>query len=521
MKARRRHGSVNVELPFTYALFSAVDICEDDLLDFTGSEDREKDPELKEFRRKRDSKLGRSDLPSHYSSYIHFKSPCDSVAGTSIVTDCTVNENGNFARVDDEAQHIWLISKRNGETAPSALKFSTAGDFLLYTEKNSLSLPKAPRGSPTASNDPVSVSDVPAKWLDIQTVNRSVITDILSHFPISTDTVDHCCYPDDVDRIVAHSALGYFYFNLMCTPITANCNRRSIQPKSVIQHRLEAVMSDLPMPSFPASVAVSVILFPDWIVTVHEKPFHELDDLLRFILINCANISPIAHNQRVMQVMTAPFIFASLFQIVVGHLLDSESLTTMADRIGDLVFLSKHDQGGNEEVVQRITNVRRCFTEYAAELTRREYIVNLLLQTHMMDSFLTRDEVVFKQLESAQGYLQRMSDEVGDCRDTVALTNWYQNVNNMWQLLQYGNKALRQTILFTELINIMYPIITFQTVFSLNVPVPFGYYEESGAGSLNAFFVIMGIVLFFMLLCGRAMYALWHKRRWSTRLLAS
>ncbi|EAN77969.1 uncharacterized protein TEOVI_000319000 [Trypanosoma equiperdum] len=520
MKARRRGGSLHAELPFTYTLFSTIDVYGDDLLDFTGDDKPERHAEVTEFLRRRGSGACR-DAPLGPSSYLHMREPFSYIAEGSI-SENTSDAGGSFARVEDAMQHVWFISQRDGISTPFALNFSTSAQFLRYAERESLQFPTLRCGSSTMASEPIAAHEGPAKWLDIQTKNKTLVTDILSHFPVSADTVEHCCYPDDMDRVIAHSTLGYFFFNLMCTPIAlGEVARGRHQVKSVIQQRLEAAMSAGPRSSTPSAVAVSVIVFFDWVVTVHEEPFHEFDDLLRFILINCGNRAPASNNRRLMQVMTAPFIFASFFQIVVGHLLDSESLTMIVDEVSDLVFLSKSTEGHNEEVVQRITNARRCFAEYAAELTRREYIASVLLHSHMMDSFLTKDKVCRTQIESAQAYLYRMSDEVGDCRDTVALTNWYQNVKDTWHHLQYGNKALRQTVLFTELINIMYPLITLQTLFSLNVRIPFAYYEDQMEKDLKPFFIMMGIVLFFLLLCGRAMYALWHKKHWSTRLLAT
>ncbi|ORC79096.1 uncharacterized protein TM35_002201000 [Trypanosoma theileri] len=519
MKSRRRRAVPNVEAPFAYALFGSVDIHDEDFLNFTGEKTTTRNAEIVEFLRNKSFAHGRDAAPKR-SPYLRFQQPPD--AENIGLNDSS--KNNSLAYVEDAAQHVWFISQRQGGATPFARNFITSNQFLQYAAQHSLEFPTPPQGGLTAENGNTARATLPngaAKWVDIQTTDKKLIADIVSRFPVSHDTIDHCCYLDNMDSLLAHSALGYFFFNLMCTPITPeDADNRSGETKSVMQRRLDAAMADQPRSAVPAPVAVSVVVFPDWIITVHEKPFHEMGDLLKFLHINCGSAGSASTMRRSVQPLTSPFIFSSLFQIVVGHQLDNVSLTLTLDRMGDHVFKVEKEARQQEEVVQRIANVRRCFGECAAELTRREHIVSVLLQPHMMDSFLTSEKVVCRQLESARAHILRLSDEVNDCRDTVAVTSWYHNVTRTWKLLLRGNKALRQTLLLTELTNIMYPVITIQTVYAMNVPVPFDSEGDPPVENTKAFFVVMAVLILYLLLCGRAVYTLFVRKRWSTKLLA-
>ncbi|KAH9581946.1 Mg2+ transporter protein [Trypanosoma melophagium] len=519
MKSRRRRAVPHVEAPFAYALFGSVDIHDEDFLNFTGEKSTTRNSDFVEFLRNKSFAQGRDAVPKR-SPYLRFQQPPD-IENVGVSDS---SKNNSFAYVEDAAQHVWFISQRHGGATPFARNFITSQQFLEYALEHSLEFPTPPQGGMSASNDNTTTSSLPkvaAKWVDIQTTDKKLIADIVSRFPVSHDTIDHCCYLDNIDGLLAHSALGYFFFNLMCTPITSDeCNNRSGETKSVMQRRLDAAMANQPRSAVPAPVAVSVVVFPDWIITVHEKPFHEMGDLLKFLHSNCGTADSVSTRRRSVQFLTSPFIFSSLFQIVVGHQLDNVSLTLTLDRMGDHVFKVEEKPEQQEEVLQRIANVRRCFGECAAELTRREHIVSVLLQPHMMDSFITSEKVVCRQLESARAHILRLSDEVNDCRDTVAVTSWYHNVTRTWKLLLRGNKALRQTLLLTELTNIMYPVITIQTLYAMNVPLPFDSEGDPPVENLKAFFVVMVALIFYLLLCGRAMYQLFVRKRWATKLLA-
>ncbi|KEG14987.1 hypothetical protein DQ04_00231130 [Trypanosoma grayi] len=520
MKSRRRREPIHAEAPYAYALYGNVDINDEELLNFTGEKRPSRNSEIVEFLRNKSFARGR-DASARRSPYLRFQQAKD--AETTVGSESL--RSGSFAQVEDAAQHVWFISQRYGGATPFARNFISASQFLQYAAHHELEFPSA--GQSTTAATVVAEAEAAAaapcgaaKWLDIQTTNKDLIADILARFPVAQDTIDHCRYIDGMDRLIAYSGLGYFFFNLACTPSLPDADTRGrYQTKSVMQSRVEAAMADQPRSSTAAAVPVAVIVFPDWIITVHEKPFHELGDLLKFLHINCCDHGSSTAEQRPMQVMTSPFIFSSLFQIVVGHQLDIVSLTLTLDRMSDDIFKVEKEQARRDEVIQRITNVRRCFGECAAELMRREHIVSVLLQPHMMDSFLTREKVVCRQLESARAHLLRLSDEVNDCRDTVAVTNWYHNVTRTWNLLVRGNKALRQTVLLTELTNILYPVITIQTLYAMNVPVPFDSEGDPPVENMKAFFAMAAFLAVYMLLCSRTLYKLFNRRRWSTKLL--
>lgn len=414
---------------------------------------------------------------------------------------------------------------------------------------------------------------------------------LLNLLPISPETRDSCLYLSTVDAIdinsmatgeVSDTMSGYVFLNLMCTPVVdkhgqgqgtdhaaahskhaesgflqglANgklsfshkdkhkrakakhgaaaaprLTRHSGQTatRSVMEMRFEAVRTGAPRSSVPEHVAVAVIVFADWVVTIHEKPFAEMDDMLRMLQLHCAppevTSAHLGHNVLLSPTMrrrfTAPFAMSVLLQIVVGHYLDSITLAKAVDELGDRVFDIKEKQLDQDAVIKRITAVRRCFGECGTDTARREVLFASLLQPIFAGQFFVADPAIRRELENAQAHLWYFQREISDCRDTVAVSNWYHNVAIQWVLLRRGNRALRMVLLLTEMTNIMYPIIMVQTLYSMNVPVPFQADGDPPNNSLAPFFVLAALFLVYCSLTVVVIRSLLFRKPFETRLLA-
>ncbi|CAJ1012594.1 hypothetical protein Q4I28_007907 [Leishmania naiffi] len=298
--------------------------------------------------------------------------------------------------------------------------------------------------------------------------------------------------------------------------------------RSVMEMRFEAARINAPRSSVPDPVAVAVIVFADWMITIHEKPFAEMDDMLRMLQLHCSppevTTSHLGYTARLSSCMrrrfTAPFAMSMLLQIVVGHHLDSITLAQAVDELGDCVFDVREKQEDQDAVLQHITAVRRCFGECGTDTVRREVLFASLLQPIFADRFFVADPAIRHELENAQAHLWHFQREISDCRDTLALSNWHHNVAIQWLLLRRGNRALRMALLLTEMTNIMQPIVIVQTLYSMNVPLPFEAEGNPPQTTLAPFFFLAAI---FLIYCTFTIGAIRHiivRKSFQTRLLA-
>ncbi|KAL7694881.1 hypothetical protein N2W54_006346 [Lotmaria passim] len=414
------------------------------------------------------------------------------------------------------------------------------------------------------------------------------VAGLLDLLPISQETKDSCLYLSMVDSVDVSSAAtgeasdatsGYVFLNLMCTPVVdmqeetsasgagdsvkkrgflsqlggdGHTAGKSGQEKkknkvgskkrparvsargayattrSVMEMHFEAVRVGAPRSSVPEAVPVGVIVFADWMFTIHSKPFAEMDDLLRMVQLHCAPpelmsarpCSSVLLAPSMRRRFTTPFVLSMFLQIAVGHHLDSTTLAQVVDELGDDVFAVKEKQQDQDEVVKRITAVRRCFGECGADTARREVLFATLLQPIFAEQFFVADLTTRRELENAQAHLWQFQREISDCRDTVAVSNWYHNVAIQWVLLRRGNRALRMVLLLTEMANIMYPIVTLQTLYAMNVRLPFEANGDPPNNSLVPFFVLAGVFLAYSTLTLRAVRSLMKRKSFQTQLLA-
>ncbi|CAC9549380.1 protein of unknown function - conserved [Leishmania donovani] len=417
------------------------------------------------------------------------------------------------------------------------------------------------------------------------------VAQLLNRLPISQETKDSCLYLSTVDSIdisllatsdVSSTMSDYVFLNLMCTPVvendvncagattatTASDEKRFLHglgggnfgfsstdkkkrtaksgktqkrsaahvssqgtlsaTRSVMEMRFEAVRMGAPRSSVPEPVAVAVIVFADWMFTIHEKPFAEMDDMLRMVQLHCAPSEVTTSHLRYAAALsptmqrrfTAPFAMSVLLQIVVGHHLDSITLAKAVDALGDCVFDVRERKRDQDAVLKHITAVRRCFGECGTETARREVLFASLLQPMFADRFFVADPTIRRELENAQAHLRHFQRDIADCRDTVALSNWHNNVAIQWVLLRRGNRALRMVLLLAQMTNIMQPIVIVQTLYAMNVPLPFEADGDPPHTTLAPFFVLAAI---FLIYCGLTVGSIRHvlvRKSFETRLLA-
>lgn len=494
-----------------------------------------------------------------------------------------LKHTSQLANVGDASERIWLFLQVDEDTAPFARHFANSAALFDYLARRNLKLPSAKSwGGRTGRCGARRGSELPlTRWIDIQTgaldsdAAQTRLRELLSKFPLHSSTIEDCLFMSAVDRVETEFLSldkeneGYLFFTLACTPLDAeaedagadgggnailtdpfgndatgaspvddnaplfnNNSKKALrrgatlnENKTVMSLRFEAVGKGMPRSSVPEPVPVAVIAFTEYIITIHEQPFAELDDVLRMIQLYCFrketdNNTLSIHGNIDKQRFTTSFVFTTLFQVAVGHHIDSVTLARSVDELGDVVFEVKKNKKDRDKVVRRITDLRRCFGECGADVTRRANIIAALLQPGYLSFQLLQPPFIRGQLENTLSHLRYVQQELSECRDTVAVSNWYHNVTLQWDLLRKGNKALRSVLLLTEVTNIIYPVLIFQTLYAMNVRVPFDSEGDPPSESYIPFIVFAIAIVVYMLGCGRAILRVFRRKSFETQLLA-
>lgn len=305
------------------------------------------------------------------------------------------------------------------------------------------------------------------------------------------------------------------------------------QVRSVMQMRFDAARARVPRSAVPEPVPVCVLIFSDWVITIHEKPFAELRNLFNVIKFHCSPDGASSAWRRrcflpmpsaftnVKNRFTSSFLFVCLFQIAVGHHVDNITLARASDELGDIALnVNVHDKKAkHDDVLHYITALRRCFSECGADINRRESIIAHLLQPHMAHNFLLNDAVTRRLLENAQDHLHYVKHELDDCRDSVALSSWSHNIAVNWIMLQQNNRALRILVLLSEMTNIMCPVTIVHSLYSMNIMLPYTPDSIVPCDTMTPFWVVGAIVLFLISCCMPSLIGLLYVKKNKTKLI--
>lgn len=458
--------------------------------------------------------------------------------------------NVSLKEIESVTPHIWLVSQEDGQR-PFAYDFHKPSELFLYFKLNGIEVPSKRRRRATGMpSSPLSDSPVPlTQWIDIQTADgdTQIVQEVLSAFPVDSETIDNCLYLIGQDLIdTTHLAYtgsqAYYFINLICTP-TATAQSMHLyadseplesddavdsqmtRGRSVMEMRFNAMQHNVHRSAVPAPVPVAVIAFPGWVLTIHEKPFAEMDDLLRMIRVYCSHrgefvsetvSTDILTDQR----LTTPLVVSTLVRIAVGHNIDSATLAEVVEDLGDAVFDVPATHKEQDKIIRRITDVRRCFGECVSDGYRREQVIDTLLDNEIINNFICRDAASKSVLESLQSHLRYVQHELADYRDTVAVSHWYHNVAVQRKILIRGNKSLRAILLLTEMCNIMYPVMLIQTLYSMNVPLPFDSEGEPPNYSLWPFFILAIIFAIYIFWVGRVVIRVYKAKLFDSQYIA-
>lgn len=456
--------------------------------------------------------------------------------------------------VESNEPHIWLVTQED-QIRPCGYSLTSPAHFFSFLREKKWRTPgRRQRSVPAVV--PGGASEAPlTRWLDIQTGrNTRVVEDILARFPVDLETEEQCLYLGGQDSIntlhMSKSAdRAYLFVNLMCTPTVTQqtvklchggpkCSGQCTvdddasqfvshdalyRGKSVMEMRFNALRDNIPRSTVPDPVPVALIVFPEWVITIHEKPFAEMDDLLRMIQLYCSPekdhfVSSFSVLTR--QRFTSALFLTTFLRIAVGHNIDSVALAEEVDELGDMVFDVPSSVKEQEKVIRRITDIRRCFGECGTDVDRREKIVDTLLDTEMENNFIIASAVTKEALVTLQSHLRAVQRELADYRDTVAASHWYHNVAVQRTILIRGNSDLRMILLLTEMCNIMYPVMLLQTLYSINVVVPFDSEGDPPSTSYGPFFFTAGVFALYIFLFGRTVFAVFRRKVFTSQYIA-
>lgn len=391
----------------------------------------------------------------------------------------------------------------------------------------------------------------------MQVTSAESIRPILDLFPIREITVDTVV--DNLsshhsrggnDNIEAFVALGYLMLTVQCrrcskVPVTM----RVMFDEQIPQPRYtgagagagggegnEALLLD----DEDATTTLSIIVFEDWIVTIHRYPIEGMMEILRRVQMEYTRKQPRRHGHGAagnpaapaagtagggggagdsngaggdvvvesadagggmpvnlsdfrdshVPLMTTSWVLATAIEFVTETFLpDPTALLTQVDSVDELVLLIPGEQSDQADLLRRIADLRRKISSKRVALFRKEQLVQQLLMPSMRNSFVSRQSSIAEQYRHTVAQVGHILERLDSARDVLnqANANFLQGIS-MTMAQSSTQMTLKMTML-SQVATLCLPLSIVTGAFGMNVTVPFQTDREP---SLTAFAVILG-----------------------------
>ncbi len=345
-----------------------------------------------------------------------------------------------------------------------------------------------------------------AFWVDVQTADPQKVRKLLQLFPVHHFTVERVLDAKsdendlELDSVEVFTSLNYVFSSIACKPLESNVIFNSM---IVGTHREEAT----------TAVALSIIAFEDWIVTIHAAPIVGMMELLKRIQAHFNNkrrLSTLANTLDATNLvlagglqtmlMTPAWVMSTLVDFVVESFLpDPTKVLAEVDSVDEMVLLIAPDSHNDQaDLLRRIAILRRHISSQRGNLFRKEQLVQQLLMPSMRSTFLSSSSSVVERYKHTLSQINHVAERLDAARDILnqANSNFVSGVS--MSMSQASTRMNLKMQLLSQVATICLPLNLVAGIFGMNVNVP--YAQADGYTSLTPFFVIVGCMALWLVL---------------------
>jgi Mg2+ and Co2+ transporter CorA len=352
-------------------------------------------------------------------------------------------------------------------------------------------------------------------WVDIQTKNALAIRRALNLFPLHQHSLDQVLQPENFDNLEAFTALNYIFVNIRCkrlaAPATGAQPGASRPPVNLVPPgdvdgspgaSYEGSMGDEFGADDDEHVVLTVIVYEDWIITLHRDPFcGQLEVFRRMKSMFGLGGGDVRRAQDDLKMihtplMTTAWILATLLDHVVESFLpDPTRVLAEVDSVDEMVLMLGSNRGEQDrpDLLRRIALLRRRISSQRAALFRKEQFVEQLLMPAMRTTFVSRHDSVAEQYKHTLSHVGHVAERLDAARDTLnqANSNFVSGIS--MSMSHSSTQTNLKMQLLSQVATICLPMNLLAGIMGMNVQVPFQN-NIDGYDNLGAFWVILGIM---------------------------
>lgn len=523
-------------------------------------------------------------------------------------TSRSIRKGLGMRDIVSDTSHLWLMHQVSGKPVRVRMFPQGAIELIQYAQNVSLNVPRydeaagrraklrqstkstthadrdshSSRHSSRLSLDGSTVSSVTSKssdritetcWIDLQTTSKHEIELLLDMFHLSPATIECVLDQHSIDHVEHFPSHGYVFLNIACQGMQANTSIIGCNPKIPVpvgqRSRSSSVASTASnthsgarhiagMIEETPQVIVSCIVFPDWIITIHQEPFQELGDLVKQVHLDFTlkkktgklrrhgssqqavdatlNNNPSsttasaptaapggsdaaafppekrpssgAQGGAVMRRMMRPaWILCTLVDFVVSNFLpDPTPLLSVVDDVEARVMLLANvsNQHQQRDLSQRIVWLRRVITTHRRVVNSKEQLLAQLLLPVMRTNFIARRSVNADVYVYCQKQIAKVAERIDSARDMLQSAS--SNFAAAGQLrVARSSQALEHRMhLMSNVTAVLLPPALIAGIWGMNVTVPFS--AATGHDQIRAFWVLMGLIALWLVLTVKRLF---------------
>lgn len=337
-------------------------------------------------------------------------------------------------------------------------------------------------------------------WVDIEgesTADRRALLGSLPwRVPIPPAVLDAVARPTESDVVELQPTVAHYAFGVLSCAINP-LHRDDIDASAAAAgNGDEDSFSGEAFDAARGFVWCSVLATDSLIVTLHDKPFLGLEEVVRALEMRVNPVDSAAGYE----LLSPSIVLATLVAYTSEMMLpDPTALLSEVDCIDEMVLLIAPGERDQPDLLRRVALLRRRISSFRGVLYLKEKLLRELVTPSMRGSFVSCDmHQVMPIYKEALDKNTQVADRLDDARDILnqANLNFVTGVS-MRMSQSSANMDFKMQIL-GQVATICLPLNLIASIFGMNCEVP---WQSDTHDNLHAFWGILGVMVAWIIIC--------------------
>lgn len=334
-------------------------------------------------------------------------------------------------------------------------------------------------------------------WIDVEGESTADRRALLASLPwrvlIPPTVLDAVARPTESDVVELQPSLAQYAYGVLSCAINPLHQRDDAAATAAAD---EDCFSGEAFDAARGFVWCSVLVTDSLIVTLHDRPFVGLEEVVRALEMRVNSVDNFAGYE----LLSPSIVLATLVAYTSEMMLpDPTALLSEVDCIDEMVLLIAPGERDQPDLLRRVALLRRRISSFRGVLYLKEKLLRELVTPSMRGSFVSCDvHEVMPIYKEALDKNTQVADRLDDARDILnqANLNFVTGVS-MRMSQSSANMDFKMQIL-GQVATICLPLNLVASIFGMNCEVP---WQSESHDNLHAFWGILGVMAAWVIIC--------------------